>query len=245
MLTREDMSGGIWANSRKPRRNGDNRSRSRTAEAPSHTPSLDIWGGGPARGFVSAASRIGLGLVLLLVLLPVGGCNTELALQPAEGLVTLDGEPVADAAVLFQPLNSDGPPSHGTTDEAGKFSLTTNNRPGVKVGKYRVAVSKVEMPNLHQTAQTTGEGEKRVGFLDEGQLKEVYLLPKQYVDVMTSALTADVQGNAKNYFTFSLTSDDTMGESGSTSDKQSPAPAADEIPSEPQDSPEVSDESQK
>ena len=64
--------------------------------------------------------------VIPLVLLGTWGCGGELILEPVDGTVTLDGEPVADAAVLFLPILSDGPPAHGTTNSEGRFRLTTS-----------------------------------------------------------------------------------------------------------------------
>ena len=67
------------------------------------------------------------------------------ALAPVSGTVTLDGEPMADAGVLFQPVQQ-GATTVGSTNEQGRFALRTNNRPGAPLGEYYVLISKVEAP---------------------------------------------------------------------------------------------------
>ena len=94
-----------------------------------------------------ALSQWERGLVLLLyVLLLTGaaGCGGGPKLFPVSGLVTLDGQPLADAGVLFVPVDK-GPAASGTTDAAGKFRLTTTNRSGAIAGHYGVAISKQEV----------------------------------------------------------------------------------------------------
>ena len=67
-------------------------------------------------------------------------------------MVTLDGQPVADAGVMFLPVDSrEGPPASGTTDAEGRFTLITANRPeGAPIGSHRVAISKDEATAIPQ-----------------------------------------------------------------------------------------------
>lgn len=56
------------------------------------------------------------------------------------GTVTRDGQPVADADVMFMPEH--GVPSSGKTDSAGHFTLKFNDgRPGAVPGKHRVLIT--------------------------------------------------------------------------------------------------------
>jgi hypothetical protein len=129
------------------------------------------------------------GGMLLLVL----GCDRSgLNLAPVEGLVTVDGTPVADAGVLFAPTNPlQGPPASGTTDSEGKFSLITANRPGAAVGDHQVAIAKTQATPIPQ----------RRGF---PLYKIEHAVPPQFGDIATSGLTANVKEGEDNYFKFEL-----------------------------------------
>jgi hypothetical protein len=85
--------------------------------------------------------------VILAGLLTIGCSGGKIA--PVSGKVTLDGQPLAGATVVFQPISSDknvnpGPGSQGKTDEQGVYSLKMvgEGTNGAKVGKHRVEISK-------------------------------------------------------------------------------------------------------
>lgn len=67
-------------------------------------------------GFRSLPVVLALGLSLV-------GCGggSKLPLVAVSGVVTLDGAPLPDAQVVFEP--KDGSPSFGTTDASGNFRL--------------------------------------------------------------------------------------------------------------------------
>ena len=78
----------------------------------------------------------------------VVGCLTLLAgcgpsgpeLGTVKGKVTLDGAPVPEAKVEFQPEDK-GSASYGTTDKQGKYTLFyAAGRPGAMVGKHVVRI---------------------------------------------------------------------------------------------------------
>jgi hypothetical protein len=79
--------------------------------------------------------------------LVAGGCGTGPKARYAEvsGVVTLDGKPLRGAVVRFYPVveGTEGLPfSTGTTDDAGRYTLTSDAGPaGAVVGKCRVAVA--------------------------------------------------------------------------------------------------------
>jgi hypothetical protein len=84
-----------------------------------------------------------LGSLILLTT----GCGSA-KYVPVSGKVTLDGKPLANAHVNFQPVPDPGsgepagPGSNGTTDAKGKFTLkATTGEDGAVVGKHRVYVS--------------------------------------------------------------------------------------------------------
>jgi len=81
-----------------------------------------------------------------LVLL-TAGCGTKEKYVPVSGVVTLDGQPLANAQVLFEPLAQDkadppGKPSVGRTDSDGRFVLTSplGKHTGASIGMHRVRI---------------------------------------------------------------------------------------------------------
>ena len=129
-----------------------------------------------------------------LLLLAAMGCDRSgLNLAPVEGVVTLDGAPVVDAGVMFTPGDpSTGPPSSGTTNVEGRFTLVTANRPGAPVGDHRVAISKDD-------ATVIGH------FHGMPMYRTTSHIPVKYSSPSTSDLTASVADD-ENYFEFKLTS---------------------------------------
>jgi hypothetical protein len=131
----------------------------------------------------------------LLAALLATGCNgSGLNLAPVEGIVTLDGQPVADAGVLFVPSDpKQGPPAMGVTDATGAFSLRTVNDDGAVVGDYRVSISKSE-----QSLQPVA-GSRALRHIVKRHV------PEKYEAVESSGLTATVAED-ENHFEFPLIS---------------------------------------
>ena len=77
--------------------------------------------------------------------------------QYVEGVVVLDGEPVADATVVFVPEAADGLVATGRTNAEGRFTLTSvrGGKPngGALVGDYAVTFSKADY-DLKGTGKT-------------------------------------------------------------------------------------------
>jgi hypothetical protein len=83
-----------------------------------------------------------IGGVLALAVGMVAGCSPRTAVEVAKvsGTVTLDGKPLANAIVLFQP--GDGRPSRGMTGSDGRYQLLyTADRAGAMVGTCGVTIS--------------------------------------------------------------------------------------------------------
>jgi hypothetical protein len=106
-----------------------------------------------------ALGAVSLGVILALALAGCGGVSFHSA--PVSGKVTLDGNPMADVQVLFQPAGSEsgnpGPGSQGITDARGRFTLRTvdGSRKGAVPGKHKVILMYVD-PNAPD--EETGEG---------------------------------------------------------------------------------------
>lgn len=102
---------------------------------------------------------------------------------PAEGIVTLDGNAVEGATVIFI-ANQGTYNATGTSDKAGKFEMNAfDTKPGAVPGSYKVEISKTVM----ETGKETGETQVNLKFG----------LPKKYSTFTTSGLTqtVDEQGN--------------------------------------------------
>ena len=85
----------------------------------------------------------------LACLVTVGCRNQDYDVAPVAGRVTLDGKPLADAHVIFQPIASSdknaepGPGSYGSTDADGRYTLETIEpvESGAVVGNHRVTIT--------------------------------------------------------------------------------------------------------
>ena len=129
------------------------------------------------------------GLVLLVVtalaVLPGCGSNADLPdLGQVTGTVTLDGQPLAEASVTFEPQAADVKGSSGTTDENGKYELMfTADAKGAAVGSHKVSIEK--MPSAEN-------------------MDQMVAIPAKYN--METTLTADVKAGKNENVDFVLTS---------------------------------------
>ena len=64
-------------------------------------------------------------MALLLPLLALAGCNRS-GLVSATGRLTYKGQPIPSTYVVFQPEDATKRPSHGLTDDDGRFTLTNS-----------------------------------------------------------------------------------------------------------------------
>jgi hypothetical protein len=93
------------------------------------------------------ARRCRLRLVPLFVLLvPFGfGCQREQPYGMVEGVVTLDGQVLTNAEVVFLPdpeKGTTGRRSVALTDEQGRYRIASDTgRPGAPVGTHRVCIN--------------------------------------------------------------------------------------------------------
>lgn len=84
---------------------------------------------------------------LLTVGIALTGCSSSSRppTYPVTGTVSLQGKPVAGAAVTFVPADTEGEAASAITDSDGKYALTTwEAGDGARPGQYRVKVSKQE-----------------------------------------------------------------------------------------------------
>lgn len=132
-----------------------------------------------------SCSLVGAGLV---------GCSKSRleGLVPAEGVVTLNGEPVSGATVMFAPKKLDPTRSKGSaqavTDADGKFKMTTlDPGDGVFPGEYYVTVTK----DRFEGGLTREEARVRRDNPETGT-SLIRELPDQYADINSSGLDRTV-----------------------------------------------------
>ena len=71
------------------------------------------------------------------------GCGGGPKTYKVDGVVILDGKPLAGATVAFMPQAQDGHLARGLTDQDGKFQLSTfGTNDGAVRGEYKVTVIK-------------------------------------------------------------------------------------------------------
>lgn len=143
---------------------------------------------------------------LSAVCLTFTGCGDgRPSLVQAEGTVTLNGEPLADAKIGFLPVG-DGEyqrSSRAKSDASGKFVVSTyGENDGLPVGKYQVTVEKTEvlgdLPDGYNTEDPTAN---RV------QVKVKRTVPIRYSDPYESGLTVEVTSDGLQPSTINVTSD--------------------------------------
>lgn len=81
----------------------------------------------------------------------LAGCFGPPALKydmiPVEGTITLEGDPLVAAEVMFD--SADGPRGFGTTDDSGRFTVTTRQfGAGLPAGTYRVMIAGSEQTRV-------------------------------------------------------------------------------------------------
>lgn len=108
------------------------------------------------------------GLLTLLALLcvPFAGCENVPEgprTVPASGVVTLNGEPIEGAAIVF--IGDGGEFSaHGMSDSQGQFSLDSfEYKTGAVPGSYKVVVTKTVEITEESGAKLKGEGALHAG----------------------------------------------------------------------------------
>ena len=136
-------------------------------------------------------------LPLLFSLLLFAGCGGEhFAVAPVSGVVTLDGEPLANARIGFEPRRQGdspnaGPGSYAKTDDQGRYTLKTlDGRSGAVITTHDVWIRTFVAPA------------DRSGKLIEAAPERV---PARYNDATTLTFTVDEEGSAEANFDLTST----------------------------------------
>ena len=143
-----------------------------------------------------------LTLFLAVLALIFTGCGYR---RPAQvkttGTVSLDGEPVAQASLMFIP--DSGRPASGNTNTNGAFELSSyGGNDGLPAGNYRVTVSKLvlkdkyqkQLKKLETQAEEAAESDEAseavdVEFSDEAYENE---MPEKYAELDTTDITVTI-----------------------------------------------------
>jgi len=143
--------------------------------------------------------RMLIGVVAVVAL----GCGGSKKAVPVSGTVTLDGKPLANATVSFQPwapkgkMDAGGVGSTGKTNEKGEFTLTlVNGGTGAVTGKHRVVI-------LSHTQAADDDGDARP---KRGGPEITNRVPERYGPGGKDELSFDVPSGGTNKADFPLTS---------------------------------------
>ncbi len=146
--------------------------------------------------------RSALAILLLAAAAGCGGGNT-ISTAPVSGVVTLNGAPLANASISFQPIASGnpGPPSSDQTDDEGNFTLHfADGKEGAVIGKHKVLISTRKMAPSAPNSDSEVEVEKE-------------LVPKSYLE---SPPVFDVPKGGTDNAKFDLVDSAAAGKPGSS-----------------------------
>lgn len=139
-------------------------------------------------------------LLLLAVTVAANGCSSRREdewtrgrppVYPANGQVLLDGEPVADATVTFQPVDEGGKAGFAVTDSSGFFTAQTfDPGDGLVEGTHRVAIQKTQLVDR--------DGNIVHEVHEPGGIQEKDFLPKKYAKFDKSGIEVEIVAADKN-----------------------------------------------
>lgn len=166
--------------------------------------------------------HIVLTLALCLSLVASFGCKKGglKGLVPLTGTVTLDGEPVEGATVMFAPETKTEESRSATaiTQADGSFvAMTLQPGDGVFPGTYKISVSKMTEPRsaaevLGKKSATSTDDKGAEGTMSDAEAAKMSylkdevqeLMPSQYISPFTSGLSVTVEKSGVKDFKIEL-----------------------------------------
>ncbi len=127
-------------------------------------------------------------LVALAMLAVLPACSKAIKTEGVTGVITYNGEPLADATVKFIPTDATGSQSYGKTNEKGEYKLQTllgAADAGTTPGEYKVTVDCIETVETGNMIEENGE--------EKPETVAESLIPAKYNNAETSGLTATVK----------------------------------------------------
>jgi hypothetical protein len=122
----------------------------------------------------------------VIVVLAVVGCDDGPRMVQVSGVVTLDGAPLADAAVALYP-QQEGPMAGANSDAQGRIVFATADRQGVIPGRYRATVIKFESLGYDINKPD-----------DYTNVTEKWYTPKRYSQVESSGLEYEISDTSSD-----------------------------------------------
>lgn len=142
---------------------------------------------------------------MLLASTVLTGCGRGPNLVEVEGMLTLDGEPLAFKSIVFVP--EQGTPENGAagySNKEGKYQLmaivsgVTRDMDGVPPGRYKVTVSEPMIPisekdfEKPESPRASDDPAPAIGFPTAPRKQEI---PRVYTSSTTTPLTLEVPEN--------------------------------------------------
>lgn len=146
------------------------------------------------------SSRRQFAVVLSLLLLSTGcggGGQSGPPMGEVTGTITYQGQPVAQANVVFVSQNTGTAPAAAVTDSAGRYRLSVSGEmTGAITGSYQVSIA-LRAPYDGPIPAGMSIAYAKENFQNQGRP----LIPEKYFATSTSGLTANVQpgSNAINF----------------------------------------------
>jgi len=119
---------------------------------------------------------------------------------PVRGQVTMGGQPVADATIIFESKEL-GVSQSATTDAEGKYDFATYNSTGLPPGSYKVTVSSGRFLKPGEETLLVSADKKGAALAPK---KPVGAIPDKYSKVESSGLSAEVKAGENRSFDFDL-----------------------------------------
>ena len=131
--------------------------------------------------------RAMVGMWVMLSVLAAAGCSSAPRLTEVNGVVLLDGKPLAGVRIEFIPEDSADrrlPFSQAETDDNGRYELRCENtQPGAVIGQHKVIVRRPSIrPAPDAPPPPSGPA-----------------IPVAYQSVLNTPLTVDVKADQKSY----------------------------------------------
>lgn len=143
---------------------------------------------------------------LCLVALLAAGCggSNRAETHPVSGKITYEGEPVADAHVVFHPTGDSGVIARGKTDEDGYYELTTyDTDDGAVAGEYKIAISKADPSSdvVSQEVDLDNPGAMYDSMMagDGTEVELESMLPAKYASPASTPETRTVQEGSNEF----------------------------------------------
>jgi hypothetical protein len=137
-------------------------------------------------------------LTFLLVAIALVGCDAGPKLVKAGGTVKYKDKPIPGADIIMM-SDANSSPSIARTDDQGRFTVTTDGKPGAPVGSYRVAITAA------RNKREVSPGEALSMTSEQIAANREDVVPIKYNNFESSGLSAIVKDDpAANEFSFEL-----------------------------------------